>query len=264
MNTVTSRTEPIARQLYEAAGTRVPIARPSDARPDGTASLAGAYRIQQALIGRHMAAGDRIVGYKVAITTRARLAAMSLAAPLAGKLLAGAGVASGGSIAADALIGPRIEPEVAFVMKRSLRGPFCTFDDVYRATAHVAPALEILDSRYVPGPFDAYSAVADNVSSARHVIGTQRCALDGLDLARVGCALYRNGEVLATGAGAQVLGHPAYAVVELVNDLATRGEGLEEGMVVMTGGWVEASAANAGDDFRASFHTLGDVSVRFG
>jgi len=254
-----------AQQLFVAARERRPIAslkeRPSGS--DGNA-LGLAYKVQQALIARHLAEGDRVVGYKVAITSRRKLAELSLASPIAGKLLASASVPSGGAVPAGALIRPRIEPEVAFVMDKPLRGPHCTIVDVARAVAYVAPAFEILDARYPPGAFNAFAAVADNVSASRHVLGPQQFALSGLDLARIGCVLHRNGDIVATGAGGQVLGHPMQSVVELVNDLATRDEALEAGAIVLAGGLIEAMPVQAGDHLRASFHTLGDVSVSFG
>jgi len=253
-----------ARRLFAAARERSPIAESNErTSEDREQRLAAAYDVQHALIAQHLTEGDRVVGYKVAITSRSKLAELSLASPIVGKLLATGSVPSGGTVSADMLIRPRIEPEVAFVMDKPLRGPHCTVVDVARALAYVAPAFEILDSRYLPGAFDAFAAVADNVSASKYVLGPQQISLSSVDLPLIGCLLHRNGEIVATGAGGQVLGHPIQSVVALVNDLAIRGEALEAGAIILAGGLIEARQVQPGDHWRASFHTLGEVSVSF-
>lgn len=246
-----------AKHLFTAARERSPIAALSVPKSSAEVdALNLAYWVQKQLVAQYLADGDRIVGYKVAITTRYKLKQLSLNSPITGKLLASAAVSNGGAIYSNLLIKPRIEPEIAFVIDKPLRGPHCTIVDVSRAVAYVTPSLEILDARYIPGPFQVFAAVADNVSSSRHVLGSQQHPLADLDLPRIGCILQRNGDIVATGAGGQVLGHPLQSVVELVNDLSTRGEMLEAGNIVLAGGLIEAMPVQSGDHVLASFHTL--------
>mgnify|MGYP001258088535 CR=1 FL=1 len=230
---------------------------------DAGAQLGHAYRVQAEGLRRRVARGDREVGHKVAITTRRKLAELGLDAPIFGRLLASGDIPHGGSVSASAFIAPRIEPEIAFVLGRELKGPGCTLTDVQQATAFVACAFEILDSRIQAGPFHVFSAVADNVSVARHVVGPRARRLDEVDLELAGCLLYLDDELVATGAGAQVLEHPALAVVELANELGRQGQALEAGSLVLTGGLIPAIPVRAGSRVRARVQGLGEVAVTF-
>lgn len=256
--------ETVAARLDQAERTVVPCdSLDRQAGWDASRDLAQAYRIQARVRAMREAAGERHTGFKVAITTRRKLAAMGLASPLVGRLRASGLVQDGARCSMAGLIHPRIEPELAFTMGRDLRGPGCTVADVMGATESIACAFEIIDSRYTPGAFHVFSAVADNVSTARHVIGPASRNIDSLPLDCLGTVLFLNGEIVATGASAQVLGHPAVAVAELVNFLAAGGECLPAGAVVLTGGIIEAMPVKRGDHVRARFHSLGDVSVTF-
>jgi 2-oxo-3-hexenedioate decarboxylase len=225
--------------------------------------LAQAYQIQDEVRALREAAGERYTGFKIAITTRRKLAAFGLASPVVGRLRASGLVHDGAHCSTDGLIHPRIEPELAFIMGRELRGPGCSVADVLAATQNIACAFEILDSRFTPGAFHVFSAVADNVSTARHVIGAASRRIEDLSLDCMGTVLHLNGEVVATGASAQVLGHPAIAVAELVNFLAARGASLPAGATVLTGGIIDAMPVKRGDHLRARFQGLGEVSVTF-
>jgi 2-oxo-3-hexenedioate decarboxylase len=161
------------------------------------------------------------------------------------------------------LVHPRVEAEIAFVMRDELKGPSCTVDQVIAATDFIIPAVEVIDSRYEKFKFDLVSVVADNGSSSRYVTGGRPMDPRSIDLRTIGVVIEKNGEIQALGASAAVLNHPAKAVVMLVEHLAARGQSLPAGSYVMTGGITEAIPVVAGDNILARFQDMGSVSFRF-
>ncbi len=147
--------------------------------------------------------------------------------------------------------------------RRELQGPGCTIAHAMACIDFALPALEIIDSRYSGFKFDLPSVVADNASSAFYVAGGACCRIQDLDLRTLGVVLEKNGEGVAFGAGAAVLGHPAWSLAMLANLLAQREQTIPAGTFVMTGGITEAVAAQAGDHFAARFQQLGSLSIRF-
>lgn len=223
---------------------------------------ADAYAVQNLLREGRERSGDTVCGYKVAITSAAKLQTMRLDAPLCGFLCKSERV-DHGAVQIGELIAPRIEPEIAFVMKRSLSGAGCSVLEVLAATDFVTCAFEIIDTRYLKAAFDPISATADNVSSARHVVGSVMRRPVDLDLARVGTSVARNGDFVASGSSAAMFSHPAASVAALVRVLARQGRQLEAGSLVLSGGLVEAFGVFAGDTVSAQFAGLGDLAVRF-
>jgi 2-oxo-3-hexenedioate decarboxylase len=161
------------------------------------------------------------------------------------------------------LIHPKVEAEIAFVLKSPLRGPGCHVGAVLAATDFVVAAVEIIDSRYENFRFDLVSVVADNTSASRFVVGGVARGVEGLDLRTLGIVMEKNGEVVAMAAGAAVLGHPAEAIAQLANHLAARGEEIPAGAYIMSGGATEAIPVAAGDAIQVRFQDLGSVSMRF-
>lgn len=221
-----------------------------------------AYAIQEAWRRLALAEGGRVVGFKAGLTSVAKMRQMGVESPVFGFLLDRFAIAEGGEVEARTLIHPRVEPEIAFVMKRRLEGPGVHAGMVLAATEFVLPAIEVIDSRYRDFKFDLKSVVADNTSAARFVIGGQPRRVEGLDLRTLGLVLSINGEARAFGAGAAALGHPAAAVAALVNHLARRGEALPEGSVVLSGGATEALAVRGGDSILLEVQELGRVGFR--
>lgn len=222
-----------------------------------------AYDIQDAIRQIKEQRGDMTVGYKAGLTSRAKMAQMGVGTPCYGFLSSSFVVADGEAIKASELIHPRVEPEIAFMLKHPLRGPNCHIGQVFAATEVIVPALEVIDSRYRDFKFDLASVVADNSSSARFVLGAQAVQATGLDLRTLGIVLEKNGVPVAFGAGAAVLGNPAASVAMLANMLGERGLELPAGSLVLTGGITEAIGAAAGDVLTMHGHGLGQVSVRF-
>jgi 2-oxo-3-hexenedioate decarboxylase len=243
-------------QLEARAVPQVSIAHPEIDAEDG-------YAIQWEIRRRKVFRGARIVGMKAGVTSRAKMRQVGIDSPSYGFLADSFAAADGDEIAMSELIHPRVEPEFAFVLKRDVEGPGCHVGTVLAATDFVMPALEIIDSRYQNFKFDFPSVVADNSSSARFVLGGRCRSIEALDLASCGLVLEKNGENVAYGAGAAVLGHPAAAVALIANLLARRGERLRAGDIVLTGGATEAIPVAAGDRMCLRVQGLGSVSIGF-
>ncbi|SKC83568.1 4-oxalocrotonate decarboxylase [Burkholderia sp. CF099] len=222
-----------------------------------------AYAIQDEIRRRKEERGVRIVGYKMGLTSHAKMRQMGVAEPVRGFLTDYGYCFDGSSISTKDLIHPKVEAEIAFVLKRPLKGPGCTIADVLAATDFVIPAVEVIDSRYLDFKFDVKSVIADNTSAAKFVVGGAHKSVDGLDLKTLGVVLEKNGEVVATAAGAAVLGHPAHSVAMLANMLAHREEELPAGAFIMTGGVTEAIPVEAGDSIAVRYQSLGSLSMRF-
>lgn len=222
-----------------------------------------AYAIQDEIKRRKIARGCRIVGLKAGLTSHAKMKQMGVDTPVFGFLADYFSVPEGGEIQISKLIHPKVEPEIAFVTKAVLKGPGCHIGTVLAATDFVMPAIEIIDSRYRDFKFDLKSVVADNCSSSRFVVGGRIRPVEDLDLRTLGIVMEKNGEVVALGAGAAVLGHPAAAIAMLANLLGERGEEIPAGTLILSGAITEAVMVKAGDNVTLRVQELGSVSVRF-
>ncbi|MDX6700939.1 MAG: 2-keto-4-pentenoate hydratase [Baekduia sp.] len=223
----------------------------------------GAYAIQRAMVGHLERDGAAPAGWKVGLTS-AIGGRRGAPGPIYGQLLSDMVVAESEPIPAGVMHGPEVEGEIAFVLDRPLRGPGVTVADVLAATRGVAPAIEIIAGRLEPGDHAVVDFIADNAASARAVLGDALVPVDDLDLRLVGMVQSSDGEVVATGAGARVLGHPAASVAWLANALATGGRQLDADTFVLSGSLAPAVPAQPGDTFTVEFDRLGSVSAVFG
>jgi 2-keto-4-pentenoate hydratase len=251
----------LATELYGAERGSAPIEPLSARHPE--LGVADAYEVQLEGVRLRVADGDRVRGHKVGLTARVMQQQFGVAQPDFGHLLASMFHPEGEPLPVDALIAPRVEPEVAFVLARPLQGPGVTVADVLAATDFLMPALEIIDSRIEGWRIGITDTVADNASSARVVLGGSRTAVADVDPRLIGVVLRRNGEVVETGASGAVLGNPAYAVAWLANTIAAHGGVLREGDVIMPGTCTRAVDMAPGDTVRADFDQLGHVTVSF-
>ena len=222
-----------------------------------------AYAIQDAILARKLARGARIVGYKAGLTSHAKMKQMNVESPVFGFLVDYFSVPEGAAIKVSDLIHPKVEPEIVFVLKHALKGPGCHIGDVLAATDFVMPGIEVIDSRYRDFKFDLKSVVADNTSAARFTIGGRTVRPESVDLRTVGIVLEKNGQPVALGAGAAVLGHPAAAIAMLANHLGKRGKELPAGTMILSGGVTEAIAVAPGDNVTLRVQDMGSVSLRF-
>lgn len=255
------RIEALAQLLDDCAVEARDTAKVTDTHPE--MDWDDAYAVQDALRARQLARGARLVGYKAGLTSFAKMRQMGVESPVFGYLLDAHAVPDGGACRFAELIHPKVEPEIAFVLRRELRGPGCHVGAVLAATDFVMPGIEVIDSRYRDFKFDLKSVVADNTSAARFVVGGQPLGVAGVDLRTLGVVLEKNGEPVAFGAGAAVLGHPATAVAMLANMLGARGEAIPAGSVILSGGITAAVEVRPGDNVTLRVQRLGSVSMRF-
>jgi 2-keto-4-pentenoate hydratase len=255
-----ARLKEVANRLADAERERKAIDPPA-ARSN--LSPADAYRIQMINIERAVAAGRRIVGRKIGLTSLAMQKMMGVDEPDFGHLFDDMMLASGDECRVSTLMIPRVEPEIAFVLARELRGPGVTRDDVLKATDYVTPALEIIDTRIRDWKITLADTIADNASSARVVLGKEHTSPTDYDLAAIAMTLEKNGAKVEEGVGAAVLGHPAEPLAWLANKLAEFGQTLAAGSIVIPGALCRAVDVAAGDSITARFGPLGSVSVRF-
>ncbi|WP_062992673.1 2-keto-4-pentenoate hydratase [Nocardia anaemiae] len=220
-----------------------------------------AYRVQKRLIEKKVEAGEKVVGVKLGLTSRAKQERMGITSPLTAVLTDGYVLAADVPIPLDELIHPRVEPEIVFVMGKRLEGPGITAATALDAVESVHAGLEVIDSRYIDFKFTLPDVVADNASSARFLVGGKALSPKNLDLALEACVLTVNGTVVDSATGAAVQGHPAEALALAANALAARGEVIEAGQLVLTGGLTDAVFVHAGDQIGAEFTSLGSVFV---
>jgi 2-oxo-3-hexenedioate decarboxylase len=222
-----------------------------------------AYAIQAAILARKLARGRKLVGLKAGLTSTAKMKQMGVTSPVFGFMTDDYAVPHGGECPMQGLIHPKVEPEIAFVTKKALKGPGCHIAAVLEATDFVIPGIEVIDSRYRDFKFDLKSVVADNTSAARFVIGGQPTRVDQIDLRTVGIVMEKNGEPVAFGAGAAVLGHPATAIAMLANHLGELGQEIPAGTLILSGGITEAIPVAAGDHISLHVHGMGSTGLRF-
>jgi 2-keto-4-pentenoate hydratase len=246
----------VAAQL-RAAYAKAPIAPLRDwLAPD---DAAGAYAVQSENTRYWLSKGRAIAGRKIGLTSKAVQAQLGVDQPDYGVLFHDMAIADGGELDWAKVIQPKAEVEVALVMARDLNMLEASPADVARATAAVLPAIEIVDSRIADWKICFADTVADNGSSAFYVLGAPK-PLDDLDLYTCGMALEVNGQVFSVGAGAACLGHPLNAAAWLARTLATMGEPLRAGDVVLTGALGPMVALKPGDNVRAQIGGLGACS----
>nr|AAX47257.1 4-oxalocrotonate decarboxylase [Delftia tsuruhatensis]BAB62058.1 4-oxalocrotonate decarboxylase [Pseudomonas putida] len=233
----------------------------TDAHPD--MDWDDAYAIQDAILARKLARGARVVGLKAGLTSHAKMRQMGVTDPVFGFLVDEYVVPEGATVNTAELIHPKVEPEIAFVLKHALKGPGCHIGAVLAATDFVLPGIEVIDSRYRNFKFDLKSVVADNTSAARFVVGGRALRPEQVDLRTVGIVLEKNGAPVALGAGASVLGHPAAAVAMLANHLGRQGKEIPAGSLILSGGATEAVAVEAGDAVTLRVQGMGSVGLRF-
>lgn len=249
-----------ADTLERAVRDRTAIGRLTADHPELT--LADGYAIQDEITRRRLARGEHLIGAKLGLTSRAKQVQMNVAEPMYGRLFSTGVHPANEPFVVSSVIHPRVEPEIVFVMNRRLAGPGVTPADVLAATEYITCGLEIIDSRYADFSFTAADVVADNTSEAKIVLGPTTVSPHGLDLALVGLLLDVDGDQVATASGAATMGHPAEAVAMLANFLGSRGEAIEAGWTIYSGGLTAAVPLTPGSCVTATFGRLGSVSVR--
>nr|WP_263323458.1 2-keto-4-pentenoate hydratase [Neobacillus sp. Marseille-Q6967] len=260
-NQVIHRVQHLYELLQEAETTKKSTAPLTEVYPNLTVDEA--YQVQLRAIDQKVQNGQRIVGKKIGLTSAAMQQLLGVDQPDYGHLLDSMEVKNKGIIHLDSLFQPKIEGEIAFVLRKDLKGPTITVEDVLDATDFIAPALEIVDSRITDWKITLADTVADNASSGLFVIGDQRFSLTDIDLPSIEMNLFKNGELVNTGFGSDVLGHPAKCVAWLANKLSEYNVVLKAGEVILSGALSAAVPAEKGDRFTAGFSHIGKVEVTF-
>jgi 2-oxo-hept-3-ene-1,7-dioate hydratase len=256
----------LARRLEESERTRTQIRQFSLEYPGIT--IEDAYAIQRAWVAIKLAAGRRILGHKIGLTSRAMQRTSNITEPDYGALLDDMFFAPGGDIDFSRFIAPRVEVELAFVLREPLQGPNCTIYDVLRATEYVTPAIEIIDQRIQPVDPESgrtrkvFDTISDNAANAGVVLGGRPVLPHEVDLRWVSAIGYRNGVVEESGVAAAVLNHPANGPAWLANRLHPYGERLEAGEIILGGSFTAPIAASHGDVFHFDYGPLGSIGFR--
>ena len=249
--------EALADRIWAAIADRQGIHPLTDDVPDLTVDAA--YAVQEAVLARHRAAGAVITVAKLGLTSTAKQRQMNVDEPLFGWMTDQMELGSDEELDSGRFIQPRAEPEVAIRTSRDLAGPGVTGAEVTASIDAVAPALDILDSRFTGYSFTLADVTADNSSAGACRIG-EWVDPEG-DLRLTGCVFEKNGELVATAAGASVMEHPAEAVAWFVRKLHSQGKNLPAGTVVLAGAWTAAVPVQPGDRVAATFDRIGTVEI---
>jgi 2-keto-4-pentenoate hydratase len=255
-----NKIEEYAARLYASLTDRVSVTPISDELE--TLDIDDAYAIQLANVKRSLEAGVKISGKKIGLTSKPMQDMFSVNEPDYGHLYDTMDM-TGKPVQADALLQPKVEGEIAFILKDDIKGPDATVEDVLKATDYTVASLEIVDSRIKDWKIKLFDTVSDNASSGVYILGAKRIAPQDIDLIAEQMTFYKNGEIVGSGTGAAVLGDPAYCVAWLANKLWAYGVILGKGEVILSGALSAAIEARAGDTFKADFSSLGSVEAQF-
>lgn len=257
-----SKHEEIAAELHAAWQGRRTVAPLRDRYTDLT--IDDAYAISLGFLARRTAAGERVIGKKIGVTSKAVQDMLGVHQPDFGFLTDAMLVPDGGVIEiSTSMIQPKAEAEIALILKSTLHGPGVTPDDVLAATEAVAPCFEIVDSRIENWNIRIVDTVADNASCGMFVLGAARVAPHGLNLAALEVRVQKNGQPLSRGLGAAVQGSPLAAVAWLANTLGRHGVELGAGDIILSGSLVPLETARPGDHFTLDLDRVGTASVSF-
>ncbi|WP_454916204.1 2-keto-4-pentenoate hydratase [Xanthobacter sediminis] len=245
----------LAQTVDEAARTATPIPQLTDTEPGLTVD--DAYAVQALSIARRRARGERRVGYKMGLTSRAKMIQVGVAEVVWGRLTDAMRLAEGGDLFRSAYVHPRVEPEIAYILAKPLEGEV-TAAEAIAAVEAIAPAMEIIDSRYRDFKFALPDVIADNSSSSSFYVGSWAKA--STDVANLGILMEVDGRPVQIGSTAAILGNPIRSLVAAARLVARAGERLEPGDIVMAGGATAAHPLATGQRVRTSFQGLGTVA----
>ncbi len=248
-----------ADRLYSAARSGTPCAKVDDL----LSSVEEAYAAQEVNTERGLAHGRRLVGRKIGLTSPVVQEQFGVDRPDYGMLFADMAVDEGASVPVGALIQPKVEAEVAFVLGADLPHADTTVAEVMRAVEYVVAAIEIVDSRIAGWKISFVDTVADNASSGLYVLGSHPVRLPDVDLVTAEMVMTRHGEQVSTGAGRACLGSPLSAAAWLARTMAGVGRPLSAGDTILSGALGPMVAVRPGDAIEARITGLGTVAVAF-
>ncbi|CAM4070929.1 2-keto-4-pentenoate hydratase [Janibacter anophelis] len=254
----------------ESAATEL-LAREDERRDGGKITdewpeldVATGYQVQDLTLQRRLDRGEKLIGIKLGLTSRAKQQRMGVETPFVAWLTDAMILPAGDPVPQDKLIHPRIEPELVFVMGQRLKGPGVTAAQAMAAVDQVLGGAEVIDSRYTDFKFAAGDVIADNASSGAFVTGPVSLPPSELDLSTEAVLVEVDGQVVDSATGAAVQGHPGEALALAANDLAKRGHAIEAGWIVLTGGMTDAYFSTPGTSISCHFTHLGSVRIHGG
>lgn len=251
----------VAKRLYEAEKNCIQIEAPSKEYTEF--KVEDAYQVQLINVAKRQEEGEKVIGMKVGLTSKGMQNLLKVNEPDYGHLTDKMLLREGAICSFDELIQPKVEGELAFCLKKTLKGPGVTIADVYNATDWVVPAIEIVDSRVKDWKISLCDTIADNGSSAKFVLGSKMTPISEVDMRLTGMTLEKNGELVNSGTLAEVLGNPAAAVAWLANKLSEFNIDLKEGSIILAGALTAAEIVEKGDIFTINFYGMGSLTVKF-
>lgn len=248
----------LAEYVDEAARTATEIPQISDTHP---LSVEDAYAVQALSMQRRYARGEKRIGIKMGLTSRAKMIQVGVSDVTWGRLTDAMREEEGGVVSMSRFVHPRVEPEIAFLIKAPLSGKVSALEAMSAVEA-VAPALEIIDSRYKAFKFDVGDVIADNSSSSGFVVGTWHSP--ETDISNLGMVLSINGRPQEIGSSAAILGNPVRSLVSAARMVASAGEELKPGDIVLAGGATAAIPMEAGQSVLLEVENLGQIGFNIG
>ncbi len=251
----------IAKQLYMAEKSNTPIPLLTETYPAITQE--DAYVIQQEGLKLRLADGHRVVGRKIGITSRGMMQQLNCDTPDYGYLLAANMIDDGGKCVRSELNVPVVEGELAFIIGEDLNKGIVTVADIFNATAWVVPCFEVCDARYPSWRVTVRDTISDNAGAARYMIGSKPKRINEISPRNIGMVIEKNGELLGSAAGAEVMGSPVTSVTWLANKLLAYGDYLKKGDIVLSGAFMASDAASAGDSYTMELDGFPKLTIKF-
>ena len=256
-----------ARELLEAEHTGIQIGLLTQRYPQ--MDMDDAYAIQKFIFEAKLAQGRRLVGWKIGLTSKAMQHALNIDVPDSGFLFDDMAFETGSIVPEGRFIQPRIEAEIAFIMKHSITGECISRQDIIDATDYVCPSLEILDTRIVRIDKSTgvsrkiFDTISDNAANAGYILGKERHKVNEFDLRRVGAIVSSNGQVEETGLGAGVLNDPVESVLWLARRMSRYGQQIKAGHVILSGSFIRPIECPSDTKIFADFGEFGQVETKF-
>ncbi|KKB36932.1 2-keto-4-pentenoate hydratase [Bacillus thermotolerans] len=259
---ITELVDYIAYELFQAEAEGKEVDKFTELYPELDLGLA--YEIQKRLVELKVEKHQtRRSGYKLGLTSKAKQEMMGVHEPTYGVLLEDMQLMEGQEVSIAPFIHAKIEPEIAFIFNKEVSGPSINTADILDATAYIAPAMEVIDSRYRNFNFTLADVVADNSSSSRYIMSEKLYRLEDIDLRLMGMVFKKNSQIESTSTGAAVMGHPARAIAWMANELSRSGQSIKPGDVVLSGALAGAVEIHAGDHFSVQFDGIGSLDISF-
>ena len=225
--------------------------------------IKAAYAVQQANTDHYLKQGRRLVGRKIGLTSKSVQKQLGVDSPDFGMLYADMALYDGEEVAANRVLQPKAEAEIAFVLERDLTNPGATLADVISAIAYALPAVEIVGSRIENWNIKLLDTVADNASSGLFVLGGEPRKIDSIDLRLCGMVMELRGEPISVGAGAACLGNPLNAALWLARTMVEVGSPLKAGDIIMSGALGPMVGVKPGDVLETRINGVGSVRAVF-